>query len=242
MQLHTDVDYQITGPIARAKIQQRFKNSSSLWAEGIYVFPLPEKAAVDHFRLIIGQRIIEGQVKPRDTAKKLYEKAKSAGKKASLIEQQRPNVFTTSLANIAPGEEITIEFEFQQVLDYKDNSYRLRFPMVVGPRYHTTSSSVKNLSLAADDESSVFTETDPLNNKPIRIHITLDAGVSLYDLNSSYHRININQTSESRYIISTIGENITADRDFELVWKPQLNNKPQRWRNQQLRHADNIAA
>jgi Ca-activated chloride channel family protein len=231
LQMQTDVDYSITGSIARAKVKQRFKNSSALWAEGIYVFPLPEKAAVDHFRMIIGERIIEGQVKERIAAKKTYERARSAGKKASLIEQQRANVFTTSLANIAPGEEITVEFEFQQVLDYKDESYRLRFPMVVGPRYHSEYNHTSKTSLTkhAADETSVYTETDPVKNtnNPIRIHVLLDAGVSLYDLSSSYHRININQTSDTRYSVSTIGENIVADRDFELVWKPQLNNQPQ---------------
>ncbi len=229
MQLQTDVDYEVIASIARAKVKQRFKNSSSLWAEGIYVFPLPEKAAVDHFRMIIGERIIEGQVKERVAAKQTYERAKSAGKKASLIEQQRPNVFTTSLANIAPGEEITIEFEFQQILDYKDDSYRLRFPMVVGPRYHTGSPSLDKLINPDADKTSVYTEADTINNhhNPTRIHVSLDAGTSLYDLSSSYHRININQSSDTRYIISTIGENIVSDRDFELVWKPQLNNIPQ---------------
>jgi Ca-activated chloride channel family protein len=239
MQMQTDVDYEITGSIARAKVKQRFKNSSSLWAEGIYVFPLPEKAAVDHFRMVIGERIIEGKIKERVTAKKIYERAKAAGKKASLIEQQRPNVFTTSLANIAPGEEITVEFEFQQLLDYKDDSYRLRFPMVVGPRYHTGHNHTGQTSIQsltnpaptnpASNETSVYTETDLVNNtnSPVRIHVLLDAGVSLYDLSSSYHRININQTSETRYSISTIGKNITADRDFELVWQPRLNHNPQ---------------
>ena len=234
LQMQTDVDYEITGAIARATVKQQFKNSSSLWAEGIYVFPLPEKATVDHFRMIVGERVIEGQVKERITAKRTYEQARAAGKKASLIEQQRPNVFTTALANIAPGEEITVEFEFQQVLDYRDDSYRLRFPMVVGPRYHAGMAHAQTSSLGGrpgdlSDNASVHTETDPVNhnNNPTRIHVLLDAGVSLYDLHSSYHRIDINQTSENSYSISTIGENIIADRDFELVWKPQLNNKPQ---------------
>ena len=229
LQTQTDVDYDINGPIARAKVKQRFINSSGLWAEGLFVFPLPEKAAVDHFRMVIGERIIEGQIKERAAAKKTYEAARSAGKKASLIEQQRPNVFTTSLANIAPGEEITIEFEFQQVLDYKDDSYRLRFPMVVGTRYHSGHHSIQSLKEQTPEKTSVYTETDQRKstNNPVRIHVLLDAGVSLYDLNSSYHRINITQTSETRYSISTIGENITADRDFELVWKPQLNKSPQ---------------
>ena len=101
VQTQTDVDYAVTANIARAKVTQRFRNNSSLWVEGLYVFPLPENSAVDHFRMIIGERIIEGQVKERVAAKKIYQRAKSAGKKASLIEQQRPNVFTTSLANLS---------------------------------------------------------------------------------------------------------------------------------------------
>ena len=241
MQMQTDVDYEVTGHIARATVKQQFRNTSSLWAEGLYVFPLPENAAVDRFRMVIGERIIEGQVKERIAAKKSYERARSAGKKASLIEQQRPNVFTTSLANIAPGEEIILEFEFQQTLDYKEDSYRLRFPMVVGPRYHagqfhtgkvytdqdnTEQASIKNITKPAPGDTSVYTETSSSNKHQIRIHVSLDAGVSLYDLNSSYHRININQTSESRYVISTTGESMAADRDFELVWKPQLGNEP----------------
>ncbi|MBE9563683.1 MAG: marine proteobacterial sortase target protein, partial [Proteobacteria bacterium] len=229
LQMQTDVDYKVTGAIARAKIKQQFKNTSSLWAEGIYVFPLPEKAAVDHFRMVIGDRIIEGEIKQRIIAKKIYERAKSTGKKASLIEQQRPNVFTTSLANIAPGEEISVEFEYQQVLEYKDDSYSLRFPMVVGPRYHPDKTFSQNITSHAPGETSVYTETDQSNSNknPVRIHVLLDAGVNLYDLSSSYHRINIKQTSETRYSISTIGENISSDRDFELIWKPQLVNSPQ---------------
>ena len=238
MQLQTDVDYDITGPIARARVKQQFKNNSDFWAEGIYVFPLPEKAAVDQFKMIIGERIIEGQIKERVTAKRIYEKAKAAGKKTSLIEQQRPNVFTTSLANIAPGESISIEFEYQQLLEYRDNSYRLRYPMVVGPRYHASSQAeqIQPESIAAamkplvdSDETSVISETDRLKstNNPTRIHIMLDAGVNLVALNSSYHKIHINQTSETRYSIATVGENIIANRDFELVWQPELHNEPQ---------------
>lgn len=233
MQMQTDVDMKISGAIARARVKQQFQNNSALWTEGIYVFPLPENAAVDQFKMIIGERIIEGQVKERNSARKTYEKAKATGKKTSLMEQQRPNVFTTSLANIAPGEAITIEFEYQQILSYRDDSYRLRYPMVVGPRYHASNTFAEHTlsmtRLEASDDPSVYTETDPLKNthNPTRIHIMLDAGTSLSELKSSYHKIDIQQTSETRYSISTIGENIPAERDFELVWQPELYNKPQ---------------
>jgi len=230
LQLGTDVDYQVIGPVARAMVKQQFTNNSEFWAEGIYVFPLPENAAVDSFKMRIGERVIEGRVKERVQAKKTYLQARSAGKKASLIEQQRPNVFTTSLANIAPGENISIEFEYQQTLTLKDGRYRLRFPMVVGPRYHPPRSNNEFGHTAPPlYETSVVTETDPVssNNNPVHIHILLDAGTALRELDSSYHEIDIMQTSETRYSISTIGEQLVADRDFELVWRPELYEKPQ---------------
>jgi len=236
MQLQTDVDYAVTGAIARARVTQQFRNDSAFWAEGIYVFPLPENAAVDRFRMNIGGHIIEGQVKERAEAKKTYEQAKADGKKASLMQQQRPNVFTTSLANIAPGEAISVEFEYQQILEYRDNSYRLRYPMVVGPRYHPVgyqslaeNPATANPSDQADDITSVATETELSNraHNPTRIHVQLDAGATLAELSSSYHEIQINQTGETRYSIATIGENIAADRDFELVWQPKLAEQPQ---------------
>ncbi len=231
LQIQTDVDYEITGPIARARVRQQFTNNSGFWAEGLYVFPLPEKSAIDQYRMVIGERIIEGRIKERTLAKKTYQKAKAAGRKASLVEQQRPNVFTTALANIAPGETITVEFEYQQLLDYRDGGYRLRFPMVVGPRYNAKQPLAGNAidKNNKQETSSVYTETHPHNRtlNPTRIHVLLDAGVNLAELKSPHHKIDIFQTSETRFSISTIGDNIYADRDFELLWQPELYDQPQ---------------
>ena len=109
--LHTDVQAKVSGMISRTKVRQRFTNTEQVFKEGIYVFPLPETAAVDHLRMHIGERVIEGQIKEKQKAKKQYQAARKAGKKASLVEQERANVFTTSLANIGPGESITVEIE-----------------------------------------------------------------------------------------------------------------------------------
>ncbi|HNV27353.1 MAG TPA: VIT domain-containing protein, partial [Nitrospira sp.] len=136
--LKTDVQIAVTGMIARATVRQEFTNPSTItrdWLEGIYVFPLPETAAVDHLRMRVGERIIEGQIKERTEAKKVYEQAKQQGKRTSLLEQERPNIFTTSVANIGPGEHITIEIEYQETVRYDDEQYHLRFPMAVGQRY-----------------------------------------------------------------------------------------------------------
>ncbi|MGD8884450.1 MAG: marine proteobacterial sortase target protein [Gammaproteobacteria bacterium] len=135
----TDVRMTVSGMVARTKVIQTFTNPDDFWVEGIYVFPLPDNSAVDHMRMIIGERIVEGVIKERAEAKKTYEKAKREGKKAALMDQERPNVFTNSVANIGPRESITIEIEYQQTLHYEKQEgtgqFQLRFPLTMTPRY-----------------------------------------------------------------------------------------------------------
>jgi Ca-activated chloride channel family protein len=113
--LETEVAIHVTGLAARVTVRQRFCNPSQIWVEGVYAFPLPENAAVDAMTLTVGGRIIEGRIKEREEAQQIYEQAKAEGKKASLLEQQRPNLFTTSLANLGPGETAEVRIEYQQV-------------------------------------------------------------------------------------------------------------------------------
>ncbi|MFT5396124.1 MAG: hypothetical protein ACI85N_001320, partial [Gammaproteobacteria bacterium] len=134
-QLNIDVVMNVTGMINRVRVTQSFSNTTDDWQEGVYVFPLPENAAVDHMKLKIGERIIEGQIKEKQEAKKVYQQAKEQGKQAALTEQERPNLFTTSVANIAPHETVKVEIEYQQIVVYDNGAFSLRFPMVVGPRY-----------------------------------------------------------------------------------------------------------
>src|SRR5262249_43905796 len=100
-----------------------------------YVFPLPEQAAVDHLVMEIGDRRVIGQIKERQEAKRVYETAAANGQRASLVESERPNIFTTSVANIRPGQAITVQIECQDGVGVDAGKYSLRFPMVVGPRY-----------------------------------------------------------------------------------------------------------
>ncbi|PLX62078.1 VIT domain-containing protein [Sedimenticola selenatireducens] len=133
--LHTDVAMNISGMLARVTVRQRFRNPAAEWVEGSYVFPLPEEAAVDRMRLRIGERLIEGEIREKGEARKAYEAARREGKKASLLDQERPNIFTTAVANIAPGETVQVEIEYQQAIPYSQGQFRLRFPLVVAPRY-----------------------------------------------------------------------------------------------------------
>ena len=153
--LATDVNISVSGILSRTKVSQKFQNNSKDWVEGIYVFPLPENAAVDHLRMRIGDRIIECQIKERSQAKKQFQVAAQSGKRAALIEQERPNVFTTSLTNIAPGESITVEIEYQNTLNYREGIVSLRFPLVVAPRYIPG-------SLDADEKTATSNGQSPL--------------------------------------------------------------------------------
>ena len=133
--LFTDVHMSVTGMIARVQVKQRFVNPTADWREGVYTFPLPENSAVDHLRMHIGERVIEGRLEERRDARRVYESAKLEGRKTTLVEQERGNLFTTNLANIAPGEEVVVEIEYQQTVIYDAGSFSLRFPMAVTPRY-----------------------------------------------------------------------------------------------------------
>ena len=238
--LHTDADIKVSGMIARSRLKQTFKNTSNHWVEAIYVFPLPETAAVDHLRMLIGERIIEGEIKEKQQAKKMYEAAKNAGKKTSLIEQQRPNLFTNSVANIGPGESIVIEIEYQQTLHYENNVFSLHFPMAITPRYLPQNRVAKKLAAKSVNESISFTDLNWSASKnsvsppyvsaqkkinPVSLNIELDAGFSLQYINSRYHAITTSQVNSITHISLAQGV-VPSDRDFELQWSPQINQSP----------------
>ena len=104
-----DVKMSIAGPVIRTTLTQRFTNPTDKWVEGVYAFPLPEDAAVDTLKIVIGDRFIEGDIKERREARIIYEEAAANGQRAGLVEEERPNLFTTSLANIGPGETVASE-------------------------------------------------------------------------------------------------------------------------------------
>ncbi len=130
-----EVKMDIAGPVIRTRVTQRFTNPTDKWVEGVYAFPLPEDAAVDTLKVVIGDRFIEGEIHERKEARQIYETAAANGQKAGLIEQERPNLFTTSLANIGPGETVAIQIEYQDKARLDNGVWSTRFPMVIGPRY-----------------------------------------------------------------------------------------------------------
>ncbi|HEY9050162.1 MAG TPA: marine proteobacterial sortase target protein [Gammaproteobacteria bacterium] len=236
--LHTDVVMHVSGMILRSHVKQSFKNTGNEWVEAIYVFPLPEQAAVDHMRMYLNDRIIEGMIEEKQEAKRIYEQAKREGKKAALIEQERPNLFTNSVANIGPGESIIIEIEYQQVLKYDHGRFSLRFPMAITPRYipgepitesiHLDgggwSSNTDQVSDASRITPPVYEGQDKIN--PISLRIELDAGLPLEDIKSSYHAITQKDLGANKKEIALKEVVVASDRDFELIWQPKVGHEP----------------
>src|SRR5690606_34189560 len=133
--INTDVEIRVSGPVARTTVRQQFRNDGAEWVEAVYVFPLPDRAAVDRLRLRIGERYIEGEIREKEQAKKEYEAAKAAGQRAGLVEAQRANLFTTHLANVAPGATVIVEIEYQERVAFDAGVFTLRFPTTLTPRY-----------------------------------------------------------------------------------------------------------
>jgi Mg-chelatase subunit ChlD len=132
---NTDVQVHVSGLFARSVIRQRYRNPFPEKIEAVYTFPLPHRAAVDRMRLVVGDRLIEGEVHERDRAREIYRAARAHGHVASLLEQERPNVFTQSVANIEPGATVLVEIHTVEILSPEEGEYRFDFPTVVGPRY-----------------------------------------------------------------------------------------------------------
>lgn len=235
--LDTDVRISVSGMVARAVVSQRFRNDSPDWVEGIYVFPLPENAAVDRLRMQVGERTIEGQIREREQAKAEYAAARDSGRRASLVEQERPNLFTSSVANLGPGETLVVEIEYQQTLRYEDQSVSLRFPTVVAPRYipgRPSSEGSHGTGWAPDtdrvaDASRItppVVDAGEAPRNPVTIAVEIDAGFPVNDVVSRYHAIQVEKRDDSRYGVSLAVGPFPADRDFELVWHPMAGAVP----------------
>ena len=160
---HTDVKANIAGFIAHVTVTQTFHNPYDEKIEAVYVFPLPHTAAIDDMTMTIGERRIVGLIKRRAEAQAIYQEAIQQGKTASLLEQERPNIFTQSVGNIQPNDEVRIEISYVDVLDYDMGTYEFHFPMVVGPRYIPGTPTSKKPELPDELKGKVGESEAPLD-------------------------------------------------------------------------------
>ena len=220
VRLGTDMDVTITGSVARVRVTQAFRNTSGDWMEAAYLYPLPDEGAVDSLKMVVGQRVIVGRIERRAAARALYEKAKASGRKAGLVEQQRPNMFTNSVANVGPGETVLISIEYQAPVSQLGGAFSLRLPLVIGPRYTPPHTLLTEKAVA--DANAVMSapvldpKTGTLN--PVSITVHLAPGFAPANVFSPYHRVSVRGAGEERTITLDQGS-IPADRDFELSWR-----------------------
>lgn len=225
---HTEVDAEVSGFLASVTVTQVFENPYTEPLEALYVFPLPERAAVDGMELVIGERVIRGVIQTREQARATYEQAKSEGRTAALLDQERPNVFTQSVANILPGERIRVRIHYVERLTYESGTYRFTFPMVVGPRYM----GGEPLPLRQGEGISPDTTTVPDASRlsppvlppelraghDIQLTVRLDAGLPLQALRSSSHRVEVAREGQSRARVQLGRDERIPNKDFTLEY------------------------
>jgi Ca-activated chloride channel homolog len=208
----TSVSAQISGFGARVTVVQNFVNPTKEPIEAVYTFPLPHDAAVDRMRMQVGSRIIEGQIKRREEARRIYDVAKQAGQTASLLDQERPNIFTQSVANIMPGERVRVEISYVQVLKYENGEFEFNFPMVVGPRYVQT----------AEDPDKVAPPITPKGTRTgsnIDLTVDIDAGARIVSMGSELHQVNTRKNGNSGARVTLAKKDEIPNRDFILRYK-----------------------
>jgi Ca-activated chloride channel homolog len=224
---HTDVRAGISGFLARVTVTQIFANRASENVEAVYTFPLPQDAAVDDMTIQIGDRTIRGLIKRREEARAIYEHAKNTGHVAALLDQERPNIFTQSVANIVPGAQVTVTISYVETLRYQEGSYEFVFPMVVGPRYVPGQPTGYQGSGWAPDTNRVPDAsriTPWVAAKGIRaghdisIDVALDAGVPIQELRSKSHDIDVDRQSPSRATVHLRDEAVIPNKDFILKY------------------------
>ena len=225
---HTDVKAEISGFISRVVVTQQFENPFKEKIEAVYTFPLPQNAAVDDMTMIVGDRTVRGKILPREEARMVYEAAKSSGHVAGLLDQERPNIFTQSVANIMPGEQVKITISYVETLSYVNGAYEFVFPMVVGPRYipgeQTRNHGRSGGGFSPDtdrvpDASRITPRPAPLGMRSghdISLDVTLDAGLIIDNLASKSHLVDIQRPDTRSARLRLKGNSTIPNKDFIL--------------------------
>ncbi|MBI5489076.1 MAG: AgmX/PglI C-terminal domain-containing protein [Deltaproteobacteria bacterium] len=230
---HTEVEAEVSGYLARTAVEQTYENTFDEAIEAVYVFPLPAMGAVHDFLMEIGDRKIVGIVRPREEAQHVYEEARARGQTASLLSQERPNIFTQSVANLEPGGQVKIRLTYLEKLAYERGRYEWVFPMVVGPRYIPGRPADAS---AGDDRAPptappLHRSTAPAAPTPpvlepgersghdIGLTVKLDGGVPLHDVDSVNHHVTIEEVSDSQRVVSLSPRDVIPNKDFVLRWK-----------------------
>ena len=228
--MDTRVEMQVHGLMAEVAVRQTYRNDSSQWREGRYLLPLPENAAVGGLTLRVGDRLIEGEIKEKEEAKAAYAAAASAGQRASLVEQNRPNLFQTAVANIGPGEEIEIEVRYWQPVLYRDDVFSLRLPLTLTPRYEperATSYAMQAVGNRPQALPAVAGAVDAGSALPPTVELLaeIEPGLPLQSLTSPTHAITVS-ADDGVYRVTLANLVEGSGRELELRWVPVPSRAP----------------
>jgi Ca-activated chloride channel family protein len=214
---------EVAGYIGTVRVTEQYKNPFAEKIEAVYVFPLPTDAAVTDFLMVIGERQIRGIIREREEAERVYEEAKRQGYVASLLTQERPNVFTQSVANIEPGKSIDVTLSYFHTLPYADGAYEFVFPMVVGPRFNPpgSTSGIGAVARGHHGSSGQPTEVqylapDERSGHDISLTVDIDAGMSIESVSSPTHRIEDTVISADRHRVTLHPSDTIPNKDFVL--------------------------
>jgi Ca-activated chloride channel homolog len=223
---HTDVHASVSGYIGAVEVTQQFLNPYASKIEAVYVFPLPHNAAVNEFIMTIGERRIRGIIRERQEAEQIYREAKRQGYVASLLTEERPNVFTQSVANIEPGKEIDVNIKYFHTLDYVDGWYEFVFPMVVGPRFNPPglANGIGAVARGQSGASGQSTEVHYLRpgeraGHDISLKVDVDAGVPIEEFECKTHQVTSETTSPERLTVALHPTDSLPNKDFVLRYR-----------------------
>lgn len=217
--IHTEADVNIVGVIADVKVRQMYVNSGSVAIEAMYVFPGSSKSAVYGMQMQIGDRITRAEIQEKQKAKATYEKAKSEGKSASLLQQHRPNVFQMNVANIIPGDTIIVELSYTELLTPENGIYEFVYPTVVGPRYASKSDLVNNTWVNnMYTQEQTYEAAAKTHTFDINVHV--EAGLEIASISSTSHEVDIvKESSANAEIGLSGGKGYEGNRDYILKYQ-----------------------
>ncbi|NOQ22014.1 MAG: TonB family protein [Candidatus Aegiribacteria sp.] len=222
---HTSVVIDVSGNLQRATVRQVYGNPYDEVIEAIYTFPLPQSAAVDRMNMWIGDRLIEGKIHERYLAQQIYNEAIEAGQTASLLEQERPNIFTQTVGNILPGDSIVIEISYVAPVEYDDGEYEIVFPMVVGPRFVPAGNFVRRIfdmhevSTSVEDADRITPPIVPEGSRTgydIELSVNLNPGMAIREFESLNHEVDTKLNWNGTVTISLENDDVIPNRDFVL--------------------------
>ena len=204
----------ITGPYAEVSVEQTFTNPHEGFIEAVYSFPLHEESAVDDMSMRMGDRVVKGEIQTREQARETYEDARAAGQTAALTEQERPNLFTQSVANIAPGEEIHVSLHMTQPLAYDEGVYSFELPLTVGPRFAP-------VGMVPDAARVTGPTAIAPTGATVDIDVLVEMGVRMDEVWSPTHTV-YEREGDEIFMTSygTTLEDLVGDEDFVLNIDP----------------------